>query len=60
MEKSIKNKEIDLKTKEGELQKAEEKLMEVKTNEAYKAAQKELDSQRKMLSSLEDQILNDF
>lgn len=49
--------EQELKEKEDFLRKAESKMMEVKTNEEYQAAQKENETHRTDKERLEDQVL---
>lgn len=49
--------EQELKEKEDFLRKAESKMMEVKTNEEYQAAQKENETHRTDKGRLEDQVL---
>lgn len=49
--------EQELKEKEDFLRKAESKMMEVKTNEEYQAAQKENETHRADKGRLEDQVL---
>jgi predicted nucleic acid-binding Zn-ribbon protein len=56
-EKKLRSSEGDLREREDRLKKAEGKMMEVKTNEEYKAALKENDSQKKDKGGLEDQVL---
>lgn len=56
-EKSLRKTEQDLKAKEDGLKKAEGKMMEVKTNEEYQAAQKENDGQKTEKGALEEQVI---
>ena len=56
-EKSLKRAEQDLKSFEDKIIKAEAKLMECKTNEEYKAAQKEISNQKNETGGLEEDIL---
>ena len=57
IEKKLRKLEQDLKEKEDSLQKAQGKMMEVKTNEEYQAALKENEGKKGEKSGLEDQIL---
>ena len=62
-EKGLRKAEIDLKEKEDFIRKAESKMMEVKTNEEYRAALKELENHKKEKSTIEDKalvVLNDI
>jgi predicted nucleic acid-binding Zn-ribbon protein len=56
-EKQARKLEQDLKDKEDRIKKSESKMMEVKTNEEYKAALKEVETQKQENSVFEDQIL---
>jgi predicted nucleic acid-binding Zn-ribbon protein len=56
-EKRLRQIESDLKDREDKLHKAEGKMMEVKTNEEYKAAIKENDTQKSEKSGVEEQVL---
>ncbi len=56
-EKTLRATERELKDKEDSLFKAEGKLMEVKTNDAYQAALKENQNQKVAKGSLEDKVL---
>lgn len=56
-EKQAKKLELDLREKEDKIKKSESKMMEVKTNEEYKAALKEVETQKSENSAFEDQIL---
>lgn len=56
-EKKLRKYEIDLKEKEERVRKSEEKMMDVKTNEEFRAAQKEIETQKASKSLFEDQIL---
>lgn len=56
-EKKLRSTEQDLREKDDFLKKAESKMMEVKTNDEYKAAMKENDTHKEAKKGLEDQIL---
>lgn len=56
-EKNVRKVEGDLREKEDQLKKAESKMMEVKTNEEYQAAQKENDGSKKDKGILEEKLL---
>lgn len=56
-EKKLRTAESDLREKDDFLKKAESKMMEVKTNEEYKAAQKENDTHKDSKKVLEETIL---
>ena len=57
-EKSLKEAEMDHRSKEAEVQKAEAKMMEVKTNDEYRAAVRENDDRKKAIGQLEDRVLS--
>ena len=58
---SIENKkrelELELKRMEGEIEKSQEKSLKIKTNEEYHAILTEIETKKKIISDLEDQIL---
>jgi predicted nucleic acid-binding Zn-ribbon protein len=56
-EKKLRAAESELKDKEDKLSKAESKMMEVKTNEEYKAATKENEAQKALLGTLEEKTI---
>ncbi len=58
LEKSVRKAESDLKEKEDFLRKAESKMMEVKTNEEYQAAQKENETHLQAKVQLEESVLS--
>lgn len=58
LEKDVRKAESDLKEKEDFLRKAESKMMEVKTNEEYKAAQKENETHLAQKGQLEEKVLS--
>ncbi|NBT59233.1 hypothetical protein EBT16_10665 [bacterium] len=60
LEKSVRKAESDLREKEDFLRKAESKMMEVKTNEEYKAAQKENETHKTEKEQLEEKVLGLF
>lgn len=55
-EKKLRKAEGDVKEKDDKLKKAEEKLMEVKTNEEYQAALKENEGSKKERATLEEAV----
>jgi predicted nucleic acid-binding Zn-ribbon protein len=57
LEKSVRKAEGELREKEDFLRKAESKMMEVKTNEEYKAAQKENETHKGEKEQLEEKVL---
>jgi len=57
LEKTLRKAESDLREKEDFLRKAESKMMEVKTNEEYKAAQKENEAHKNEKEQLEEKVL---
>ncbi|MFM8269005.1 MAG: zinc ribbon domain-containing protein [Pseudomonadota bacterium] len=57
LEKSIRKAESDLREKEDFLRKAESKMMEVKTNEEYQAAQRENETHKTEKGQLEEKVL---
>ncbi len=62
-EKGVRKAELDLKEKEDYIRKAESKMMEVKTNDEYRAAMKELQVHKDEKSAIEDKalvLLNDI
>ena len=56
-EKTMRKAEMDLREKEDFIKKAEGKMMECKTNEEYKAAQKEIDGFKEQKGNLEETVL---
>lgn len=58
LEKSVRKAESDLREKEDFLRKAESKMMEVKTNEEYQAAQKENETHKAEKERLEEKVLS--
>ena len=56
-EKTMRKAEMDLREKEDFIKKAEGKMMECKTNEEYKAAQKEIDGFKEQKGKLEETVL---
>lgn len=58
LEKSVRKAESDLKEKEDFLRKAESKMMEVKTNEEYQAAQRENETHLQAKVQLEESVLS--
>lgn len=60
LEKDTRAAELDLKSKEAEIDKAEGRLSDVKTNEEFRAAQKEIETRRQTKSELEDNVLAFF
>lgn len=57
LEKSTRKAESDLREKEDFLRKAESKMMEVKTNEEYQAAQRENETHKTEKEKLEEKVL---
>lgn len=57
-EKKLRQFESDLKDKEEKLRKSEGKLMDVTTNDEYKAAQREIEAQKAAKGAFEEEVLN--
>lgn len=57
-EKALRKAEADLKEKDDFLRKAESKMMEVKTNEEYQAAQKENEIHKQEKALLEERVMS--
>lgn len=57
LEKNIRKTEQDLREKDDFLKKAESKMMEVKTNEEYRAALKENETHKKEKAGIEEKLL---
>ncbi|NBX76872.1 MAG: hypothetical protein EBQ92_09990, partial [Proteobacteria bacterium] len=57
LEKLVRKTEGELREKEDFLRKAESKMMEVKTNEEYQAAQKENETHKKEKEQIEERVL---